>query len=167
MKNRQSIIITALALLAVSGNALAQDDIGSADVDQRSKARHHGSRFGGGPEQMILRIAERLDLDETQAQEVRNIMEAARPAFGSLRERSRANRAAFFALDIDDPDYGAKLQDLSGESGELAGELTLLAGQLRADISAVLTVEQRQTLADRMASFAERGPRSRGFRSDR
>jgi Spy/CpxP family protein refolding chaperone len=115
---------------------------------------------------MIMRIAERLDLDETQRQEVRNIMEAAKPSFSTLRERSRANREAFLALDVSDPDYGANLQDLSAESGELAAELTLLAGQLRSDVSAVLTDEQRQSLAERMAVFRDRASRTRRHRSN-
>lgn len=164
MNYRQGIIITALAILAVSGNSLAQDDTGAAANDRKSATRHHGPGRGGYPEQLIMRITERLELDETQEQQVRNIMEAAKPTFESLRARSRANRAAFLALDVDDPDYGAALQDLSAESGELAAELTLLAGGLRADVSAVLNEEQRQMLAEQMAARGERGPRSRRFR---
>ena len=93
-------------------------------------------------------------------------MQTAQPTFASLRERSRANRESFVALDVSDPDYGAKLQDLSAESGELAAELMLVAGRLRADVSAVLTDEQRQVLAERMAGLADRGPRARRHRSD-
>lgn len=167
MKYRLSIIIVSLVLFAVSGNSLAQDAAGAAGDDGKPRVRHHGSGRGfGSPEEMIGRIAERLDLDETQQQEVRNIMQAAQPTFASLRERSRANREAFVALDVSDPDYGAKLQDLSAESGELAAALTLVAGQLRADVSAVLTEEQRQMLAERMAGLADRGPRSRRHRPD-
>ena len=165
MKYRQSIIFTALVVIAVSGNSLAQDEAGAAADDGHPRTRHYDAGRGfGSPEEMIGRIAERLDLDETQRQEVSNIVAAAKPALESLRERSRTNREAFFALDVNDQDYGAKLQDLSAESGELAADLTLVAGQLRADVNAVLTEEQRAMLAERMAGLAERAPRTRRHR---
>ena len=166
MNYRQGIIVTTFVILAVSGISLAQDDAGTTGDDQKPWSRHNGPGRGGSPEEMIMRLADHLDLDETQRQEVRNIMEAAKPSFSTLREQSRANRQAFLALDVSDPDYGAKLQDLSAQSGELAAELTLLAGQLRADASAVLTDEQRQKMAERMAEFPDRAPRMRRHRAN-
>ena len=166
MNYRQGIIVTTFVILAVSGTSLAQDDTGTTGDDQKPWSRHNGPGRGGSPEEMIMRIADRLDLDETQRQEVRNIMEAAKPSFSTLRERSRENRLAFFTLDVSDPDYGAKLQDLSAQSGELAADLTMLAGQLRADVSVVLTDEQRQKLAERMAGFSDRASRMRRHRAN-
>jgi Spy/CpxP family protein refolding chaperone len=167
MKYRQSIVLATLVLFAVAGNSLAQDDRGAAGDDGKPRVRHHGPGRGfGSPDEIIGRIAEQLDLDDAQRQEVSNIMQAARPQFASLRERSRSNRAAFVGLAVDAPDYDAQLAELSAESGELAAELTLLAGRLRADVSAVLTDEQREVLAERMEKFAERAPRSRRHRSE-
>jgi Spy/CpxP family protein refolding chaperone len=165
MNYRQGIIVTTFVILAVSGISLAQDGAGANGDVQKPWSRHNGPGRGGSPEEMIMRIADHLDLDETQRQEIRNIMEAAKPSFSTLRERSRDSRQAFLALDVSDPDYGANLQDLSAQSGELAAELTLLAGQLRADVSAVLTDEQRQKLEERMAGFSDRGSRMRRHRS--
>lgn len=166
MNYRQGIIVTTLVILAVSGISLAQDNAGATGDEHKPWSRHGGPGHGRNPEEMIMRIADRLDLDETQRQEVRNIMEAAKPSFSALRERSRASRQAFFALDVSDPDYGAKLQDLSAQSGELVAELTMLAGQLRADVSAVLTDEQRQKLAERMSAFQGRASRIRRHRAN-
>jgi protein CpxP len=153
------------ALVLVGTAARAQDNAGPGAHPEMRMERHH--REGGemrGPEEMLSRMTEKLGLDATQEQSVRNLMEAARPQFDSLRDRSRANRDALRDLDVNDPAYEAKLQDLATESGQLATEMTLLHGRLRADINAVLTPEQRQQLAEQMKSMGDRpwgGPRSR------
>jgi len=72
MNYRQGIIVTTFVILAVSGISLAQDDTGATGVDQKPWSRHDGPGRGGNPEEMIMRIADRLDLDETQRQEVRH-----------------------------------------------------------------------------------------------
>lgn len=153
--------LAALSLAAVTVSA--QDNSGPGMRHEKGMERHH--REGPGmhaPEEMLSRMTEMLDLDENQSQSIRNIVDAAKPQFDSLRERSRANRDALRDLDINDPDYNAKLQNLSAESGQLASEMTLLHGQVRADIGAVLTAEQRQELSehmDRMGDRPWRGPR--------
>ena len=96
------------------------------------------------PEEMLSRMTEMLDLDENQSQSIRNIVDAAKPQFDSLRERSRANRDALRDLDINDPDYNAKLQNLSAESGQLASEMTLLHGQVRRCRTIRLRVHRRR-----------------------
>ena len=110
---------------------------------------HHGPDAGfGDPERFVQHIISRLDLDETRAQEVRNIFEAAKPQFDDLRDRAMRNHDAVRALDVKDPDYDAKLSDLARQNGELASEATLLHGKLRAQLSETLTAEQLQKLED-------------------
>ena len=150
-------IIAVLAALAASGNLLAQDD-NAPGYDRGKLAGGHrgpGPAFGD-PAMMIERIASRLDLAETQRQSLSNIMEAARPEFAALREAARENREAVHALDIDDPDYGAALQNLAAKSGEHAAELTLLTGRVRGEVAAILTAEQRATLKTRKSRMGER-----------
>ena len=62
------------------------------------------------------------------------------------------------SLDVNDPDYGSNLQNLSVEIGALTSEATLLHGRLRADVYAELTPEQRERAA------AGRNGMRRGFR---
>ena len=107
-----------------------------------------------------------LELDETQQQSIRNIIDMNRDSMESLREDARANREAIAALQVTDPDYGAKLQDLSLKIGQLATDATLLAGQLRQQIAAELTPEQQQKLAEGRQHMKERfeGRRDRRHR---
>ena len=102
----------------------------------------------GDPERMAEHMIRRLDLDETQAQTVQNIVDAAAPELNALRDRGRKNHEALRDLDAGDPDFDAKLSDLALESGEIMSAKTLLQGRLRAELHAVLTPEQRLEMAE-------------------
>ena len=150
MIQRYITIIAVLAALVAFGNSMAQHEDASGH-DRGKQAGEHRD-----PEMMIQRMASRLDLAETQRQLLSNIMEAARPEFAALRDAARENREAIHALDVDDPDYGAALQNLAAKSGRLAAELTLLTGRVRGELAAILTDEQRATLEARKSRIDER-----------
>lgn len=136
--------------------------LSTAGVWAKDGGEPHGpSHEFGDPERMVEHMIRRLDLDDTQAQSVKNIVEAARPEIAELRDRARENHKAVRELDADDADFGAKLSNLAHTSGELATQATLLHGRLRAEINAVLTPEQRQKLAE------SRPPRGERWRQDR
>jgi len=159
MTQRYIKIIAVLTALTVSGNLLAQDDDEPGYDRGRQAGEHRGPGPGpafGDPAMMIERMASQLDLAETQRQSLSNIMEAARPEFAALREAARENREAVHALDVDDADYGAALQNLAARSGEHAAELTLLTGRVRSEVAAILTAEQRATLETRKSRIGER-----------
>ena len=110
--------------------------------------------FGGGPDGafpgpglMIDHMADHLDLDDTQREQVRNIVESARPEIQALREQLRANREALASLETGDPAYSTALNDIAISNGRLATEGTLLFTRVRGEVHAVLTDEQREKLA--------------------
>jgi Spy/CpxP family protein refolding chaperone len=127
---------SAMLLLAFTSSAVA----GPGD----------GARAGFGgpgfdfprPALMLEHMADHLDLDEIQRQEVSNILEAAKPEFQVLREAARANREALDALDPATANYSADLDAIAAENGRLATEGTLLAVRVRGEVHAVLTDEQ-------------------------
>ena len=146
---------TILMLTALPGTeTLAQE--GHDDGDHR-RARHHmrHDEFGD-PNRMVKMMTRHLQLDADQEQAVRNIVEAATPEIDALRERGRAARENMHALDVDSPDYGAELQNLASEIGDVTSAATLLHGRLRADVYAVLTPEQRERAANHRGSMRER-----------
>lgn len=153
MQRKHTTILATFLLTFFAGvSAIADDterDAGhqgpGGDMDKRMA--HRGQREFMRPEQMIHRMTRRLDLDETQAEQVRSIVSGASAEFESLREKGQANRSAMRDLDVADADYDAKLQDLSRASGELAISSTELRGRIRAEIHAILTPEQREELA--------------------
>jgi Spy/CpxP family protein refolding chaperone len=165
----RTIIIIAMSLAALSvtgGSALAgQSDEGTDATESRRDPRHRGRDFDG-PGFLAARAAEHLDLDEAQSADLQNILTAAKPEFDVLKKRGRDTMEALMALDPEDADYGAALQNLSVESGQVATDLILLHGRVRAEVHALLTPEQRATLAEKLSMFREkgwRGPR-RGAR---
>lgn len=134
---KEILTVTAAAMLAlVAGNtAIAHD--------------HRGfGAHGDDPARMAEHLTRWLELEQDQAQTVRNIAEAAVPEIESVRERARANREALRSLDPNDPGYDAELNRLADENGYLAAEATRLHGRLRAELHAVLTPEQQQQLSD-------------------
>jgi len=159
-----------MALIAVGGSAVAQDEKGPGS----DGAKHRGQQRGQhgelrGPEQMVRMMSRHLELDETQAQQIESVIAAAKPEVDALRDQHRTNRQAMRSLNVDDPDYGAQLDNLSAENGQLAAESTRLQGRIRADIHAVLTPEQQQKFdeqADRMRERGARGRRGSGPRHE-
>ncbi len=151
---------TAAAMCAAAGTyAFAQDAEGHDGKRHMRGASHrmHHDEFGD-PARLLEMMTRHLDLDDTQSQTVGNILEAAKPEIDALRGRMRASREAMHSLDVNDPDYGSNLQNLSTEIGALTSEATLLHGRLRADVYAELTPEQRARAA------AGRNGMRRGFR---
>jgi Spy/CpxP family protein refolding chaperone len=139
--------LAVIVLLATSMAATAQGFDGSPEM--RSKF--------ADPERLVEHLSRRLDLDDTQQQALANVVNAAAPEMNELRESARANRDAIRELDVNDPDYDAKLSNLAVENGELASTATLLHGRLRAELNALLTPEQRETLASLPKRGGNRG----------
>ena len=158
----------AILVISMSGAAFVQaQDEEHSDYDGR-KHRDHGMRHEGpggrmgNPERMLQMMTKHLDLDETQTQQLNNIMDAARPEIQVLREGLHENREALRSLDPDASDYNVKLERLSAANADLAARMTLLHGRLRADVHDVLTLEQGQALAERSERFRDRQDRRGG-----
>lgn len=133
-----------------------------------------GGHFGGpdgdfpSPAKMLERMTHHLNLDETQRQNLQNILDAAQPEINALRERARSNREAMRTLDADDPDRSALINNIAIENGQLATEGTLLHDRVRNDIAAVLTDEQREELSKARDGMRKRwiNRRNRGRTGD-
>ena len=153
MKIHTVVLLAVVSTLAFSTSAYADFAGGPRGL--------FGAGPGGfpGPGLMIEHMADHLDLDDTQRDSVRNILEAAKPELDALREQARGNRAALMALDSSDPAYSTELNNIAVSNGQLATEGTLLFTRIRSEVNAVLTDEQRDKLArgkERMRQAAER-----------
>ena len=163
MKTYLLIFLSAAALFSGVEGVSAQSEDRAANKGHAGE-RHGHRGFGrgfGDPARMIERMSRHLDLDETQQQNIRNIIDAARPEFDELRERARSNRKAMRELDTSNPDYSALLNNLAMENGELVAEGTMLFGRVRSEVDAQLTDAQRAELAEAMQA---RGGFRRGRR---
>jgi len=132
-------------LIAVSLGSSAHAEPGEHADDHR-----HGMPGGGwrSHDQRIEKMAERLELDDTQRQTVQNIIDAARPEMDALHKRMRVNRENARSVDSNDPDRAVLLNDIAVEKGQLVTEGALLFDRVHNDVSAVLTDEQREKFAE-------------------
>jgi len=132
--------------LAMATLPAAAQDTGDADARKHTRGGFHHRAAGefGDPERLVKMLTRHLELDDSQSQEVGNVVAAAKPELDALRERLRAARERMHELDVDSPDYGSELQNLATEFGAATTEAALLHGRVRADVLAVLTPEQRE-----------------------
>lgn len=156
MNTKKAGLLAFVTIAVLSVAAFAADNEG-----RRGPDRHAGGPGFGMPDpgMMIGRISKHLDLDDTQRESVKNIMEAAKPELKGLREQFRANHEALQTLDAGDPE----IQNIAISNGELATEGTLLFARIRGEIHAVLTEEQLAKAAElkeqRKENRKERGER--------
>ena len=163
-KKNLSVMIASIALLVVGGSAISQEaDTNEIDRGERHNQtrQKHGEHRSNDAQRMVRGMARRLDLDDTQVEQMTNIVESAKPEMELLRESNRENRKAMRDLDVNDPDYGAQLQNLAAAKGALESSSVELRGRIRAEIHAILTPEQQQQLAAMGPGDRGRGHRSR------
>lgn len=105
------------------------------------------------------RIARQLDLAPEQEQAIQDIMHSAKPRFQALRENARTTRLALVGANPDDPGYATAVAEASQASASHAAELVNLAAEVKAQVYAVLTAEQKQRATEMMAEMQERRAR--------
>lgn len=115
----------------------------------------HGSMGTGD----ILRMAERLDLTQTQRDRIGKIVDEARPKLRKNAFDMMDNRKEMHALMKEDKMDDKKLRTLTRRQGELMADAMYLQMKMRSDIHAVLTDEQRDKLKERKGRFFHRGMR--------
>jgi Spy/CpxP family protein refolding chaperone len=139
---------------------------------------HHGPRgpgggpgdgmFGGGP-RMLEHLATELGLTDAQRQQIRGVFESAKPEMQQVQEQMRSNFEKLEATKPDDPNYAAVVSEVSKNAADLASRRVTDGAQLRSQIWAVLTPDQRTKLAAlqqqrkadmkaRMQKFRDRRP---------
>ena len=157
MKTKKAVLLAFVSVAVLSTIAYA-----GAGEGRPGPGRHFGGHGFGMPDpgMMIGRMAEHLELDDTQRENVQNIVDAAKPEVEALREQFRNNHEALQALDSGDPE----IQNIALSNGQLATEGTLLFSRIRGEIHAVLTDEQLAKAAEFKEQRKERDERRKDRR---
>lgn len=117
------------------------------DGSRMAHAGGHGDEIGMGGfgmhPRMFERMAGELALTDAQRQSIRGLFESARPAMQQRREQAMANAELMRKTQPGAPDYQAVVARVSRTAGELAASGVSDAAQLRSQVWAVLTPEQR------------------------
>lgn len=163
--NRRHIILTiaAIAVLFVPATALAQPGSGPGAGSGRGPGwgAGHGPHGGGAGwhgdddhgfrlfEHMLPRLAEELGLNDQQLEQIRGIIDQARPQIESYAKQLREGREAYRAAEDDPTDFDAEAYRTHAQAQHaLQTELGVIAGQARADALKVLTPEQLAQLEE-------------------
>ncbi|PID41676.1 MAG: hypothetical protein CSB48_13580 [Proteobacteria bacterium] len=99
----------------------------------------------------FYRIADRLDLTDSQEQQLDAIIDNARIKMREGDHFRAVMRALVTDLNPDDSDYEVKLHDPAERAAAAATEKTLFIGKVKKDVYALLTAEQQKELEKRMA----------------
>ena len=160
MKERFLQVVSIGFVILLVGAVWAEPE----DGGHRGMHHGHADMMRGGPDvnRIVGHMSRRLELDDSQEQAIRNIVDAAKPEAEVLREQAQANREAMHALDIAHADYDVQLQKLAGRNGELVTQVTLLHGRVMAKINAELTDEQRARFSKHRDKMQKRFRHHRG-----
>lgn len=167
MSRKNTTILATIMVSILAFGAASAQEAGNGDADRNHEGQRGKGMPGRGqhgpmdPERVISMMTRRLELDETQVQQVRNIYLAAEPEFAALRESGRANRMAMRDLNAEDTDYAEQRQSLSVERDGIAATAEELRDRIRSEVEVVLTSEQREKFATASERGRERGQRRR------
>lgn len=142
-------LITALLIAATGWVAMAGPAMARPDHDNR----RHGPHEGPGH---MMRMFKGLDLSDAQRSQIEGILQSNKADGQVLRQRSKTLREQMSELDPMASDYSTETQVLANQAAELKREQVLHRSELRRQIAAVLTPEQRAELEAKMEAKQER-----------
>jgi Spy/CpxP family protein refolding chaperone len=106
--------------------------------------------FGGGffgPGSME-RMGDQLGLSAEQRQAIKTIFDAARPQMQTMRDNIHSNLEKLRSTQPDDPNYATVVAQVSQSAGELASRMVTEGSQVRSQVYALLTKEQKAKLPE-------------------
>lgn len=147
------------ALIAATSGA-----VHAHDVESHPAYRHgggwRGAAFDGAAPgeggRFVDAMAARLELTVEQQDAIRDLMVRSRPAIRELRDAQRANRRELMETPTDAADYDVVLQRVAETNGQLTTDMIRRHGQLRAEVHALLTPEQRERALAMKQALRER-----------
>ncbi|ATX82486.1 protein refolding chaperone Spy/CpxP family [Mariprofundus ferrinatatus] len=104
----------------------------------------------GGPggeksmERRVERMAEKLDLSDSQRNQFKQIHEENRAEGRALHDAMHKNRQALRSLDPSAKDYSKQVARLASEKAELTRQMVIHRSEVRAEVHAMLTPEQQE-----------------------
>lgn len=150
MRKRLLIVLAAAVLLTTSGILVYAQKARSGERRSGSESRMEGrgGRGQGGARQ-LARMAEKLELTETQREQVKTILSTERPAVEPHMKQLRETRQALKAASRTSPFDEAKVRELTAQQGQLLAAMMFEKERVFSQVYEVLTPEQR-TKADTM-----------------
>jgi protein CpxP len=147
-KNMKSIRNAMTATLLTAGAALtAAAGMSVAGVAEEAAATQPPPGHQGRNHRNPWRLLSKLDLSAAQKQQIKTILDAARPQMQSLHEQQQANALKLRQTQPTDPNYLNIASQASQTHGSLAAQMMTQRADMRAQVFKVLTPAQQTQLA--------------------
>ncbi len=152
------LVAAATIVAAYAGVAWAQ----TADEGPwQGHGHHHGGdmhgAFGHGPGDMFGGFGpalKQLNLTDAQRQSVHSIMAAAHPDMQKMHEQMQTMMQTFETTLPDDPNYATVVAQATTQSQEMAAQMVKHMSDIRSQVYAVLTPDQKKQLPAILKSIA-------------
>lgn len=159
MKRWQKVLLgfgIPMGVLAVGGPIWAYQQMGHGTFGHGFGQGHHGGQFGGhfGGGAMVGHIARELDLTQEQQDRITEIADAAHLEVFQRRKTFRNSRDQLHGLFRAETNDADETRAIAEAQGTVVADLIVYAAEVKRDVFAVLTPEQR---AKAYAMMDERG----------
>lgn len=138
--------LTAATLFAGTAQAAPPAGCDGSGMGPRAAGFHHGGPKGLAALERIEAKLERLDLSDEQREQVRGVIDAARPEFRKIADGLRANRKEMRGAMHSETFDEQAVRRIADRQGDLVADMIVLRGKVKSQVSALLTEEQRQQL---------------------
>ncbi len=118
-----------------------------------------GPQDGGS---RMAALADRLNLTDQQRQQFEAIHSDGRESGKSIHEAMRMNRDAMHKLDPGQADYAKQVATLADEKAELVKQMVIQRSDIRSQVHAILSPEQRKAASEMKSKFRKGGKRGQG-----
>jgi Spy/CpxP family protein refolding chaperone len=150
MRALRACLVAALPAVAAAAPPTGESPEGTGQVHCPMHRGMDGTAPGepGG----MLRALDELGLDAAQRAALQALAERYRGRGVEMRQRGVALADDLKRVEPDDPDYAGATERAADGAAVLAADAVRLAAELRAEVHAILTDEQRQALRARSAA---------------
>ncbi|MGO8976505.1 MAG: Spy/CpxP family protein refolding chaperone [Steroidobacteraceae bacterium] len=150
-----ALVAISLPLATAGAASPATDNAATANAPT---AGPYGGHHGWG----LAHLYAKLGLTVEQQASVKSILAAAGPGLKSLHQQIRANTMKLRQTSPDDPNYASIANEVSQTHGTLSTQLVAHMADVRSQLYAILTPEQKMQLAALEAKWKANGARRWG-----
>jgi protein CpxP len=162
MKSIRNVLTATLLTAGAVLTAAAAMSVASA-AEQAAATQPPPPGPAGGNHRGPWHLLSQLDLSAAQKQQIKDILNAARPQMQSLHEQLQANSLKLRQTPPTDPNYVNIAAQASQTHGSLSAQMMTQRAEMRAQVFKVLTPAQQTQLAALEAQMqADRRPRGHG-----
>ncbi|MBA3016483.1 MAG: Spy/CpxP family protein refolding chaperone [Proteobacteria bacterium] len=153
MKRKIIAVSAVLAALLAGGYSVQAGPMGMGCRNQQLEAEKHGCRTQmncreeGGCLEHFGRMADALELSESQRQEIEAVVTAEQENHGPLMEKIAEGKRQLMEASRSGEMDEAKIAGLAEEQGRLMGEMMVSRIRIKGQIFALLTPEQQEKAA--------------------